>query len=363
MTKILLRRSLSGLLPPSYEWGEMLLLNGGEDAVIIKADGTPKDLLANQAISLSGDVSGIGSTSINVTLANSGVTSGDYTKVSVDAKGRVVAGANLAESDIPDLTHTKIGNFTTAAQAAAALLRLDQLATSGANLNLGGYRVTNAGTPLAGTDLVNKAYADGLVQGLDIKASVRAATTEHIPTTPTVLDGITLNPGDRILVKNQTTPETNGIYIFAGEGEALVRASDSDTSEKVTTGMYTFVEEGIVNAGLGFSLITPGPISLGVTGLTFTAFSGGGSTIAGTGLTQSGNTISIDSAYAGQSSIVTVGAITTGTWQATPIAAAHIGNDLTVSKITDFDSAVDARTATAIDTAFAALTTIDAGTF
>ena len=52
-------------------------------------------LTGNQTITLSGDVTGSGTTSITATLANSGVTAGTYSAVSVNAKGLVTAGAQL----------------------------------------------------------------------------------------------------------------------------------------------------------------------------------------------------------------------------------------------------------------------------
>lgn len=55
---------------------------------------------ANQTITLSGDVTGSGTTAITTTLATSGVTAGTYTKVTVDAKGRVTVGASLASGDV-----------------------------------------------------------------------------------------------------------------------------------------------------------------------------------------------------------------------------------------------------------------------
>ena len=57
-------------------------------------------LIANQTITLSGDVTGSGATAITATLASSGVTAGTYTKVTVDAKGRTITGASLASSDV-----------------------------------------------------------------------------------------------------------------------------------------------------------------------------------------------------------------------------------------------------------------------
>jgi hypothetical protein len=61
-------------------------------------------LTANQNITVSGDATGSGATSISLTLANSGVTAGTYTKLTVDAKGRVTSGATLASGDLPTYT-------------------------------------------------------------------------------------------------------------------------------------------------------------------------------------------------------------------------------------------------------------------
>jgi hypothetical protein len=135
----------------------------------------------------------------------------------------------------------------------------------------------------------------------------------------------------------QTAPAENGIWIWNGAAVAMTRSTDADTSAEVTTGMFTFIEEGSQWASAGFVLTTVMPIVLGTTALTFTQFSGGGAITAGTGLTQAGSVINaigtagrisvgtdnidIDGAYAGQASITTVGTIGSGTWgaAATPI--------------------------------------------
>ncbi len=53
-------------------------------------------ITGNQAITLSGDVAGTGTTSITTTLSNTGVTASTYNNVTVDLKGRVTAGSNIA---------------------------------------------------------------------------------------------------------------------------------------------------------------------------------------------------------------------------------------------------------------------------
>jgi hypothetical protein len=147
------------------------------------------------------------------------------------------------------------------------------------------------------TTIATRAYVDATAQGLDVKQSVRVATT----TTGTlatsfangqVVDGITLATGDRILIKNQSAGADNGIYTVNASG-APTRSVDADISAEVTAGMFTFVEEGTANADSGWVLTTDQPITLGSTSLVFTQFSGTGQITAGTGLTKTGNTLNV----------------------------------------------------------------------
>jgi phage-related tail fiber protein len=145
--------------------------------------------------------------------------------------------------------------------------------------------------------------------------------------------------GDRVLVKNQTAGENNGIYVASASSWA--RSSDADSNAEVTPNLFTFVEEGTANADSGWTLSNNGSITLGTTELTFSQFSGAGQITAGDGLTKTGNTINavgtagrvsvsadaidIDSTYVGQNTITTVGTITTGTWEGTDVGVAHGG--------------------------------------
>lgn len=72
-------------------------------------------LTANQTITVTGDATGSGTTSLALTLANSGVTAGTYTKVTVDAKGRVTVGASLASADLPTYTGSLTSSQVTTA--------------------------------------------------------------------------------------------------------------------------------------------------------------------------------------------------------------------------------------------------------
>ena len=197
-----------------------------------------------------------------------------------------------------------------------------------------------AGDPSDPQDVATKAYVDGIASGLDVKASVRAATTASITLSgEQTIDGVSVVAGDRVLVKDQTAGENNGIYVASAS--SWTRSSDADSNAEVTPNLFTFVEEGTANADSGWTLSNNGSITLGTTELTFSQFSGAGQITAGDGLTKTGNTINavgtagrvsvsadaidIDSNYVGQNTITTVGTITTGTWEGTDVGVAHGG--------------------------------------
>jgi hypothetical protein len=114
------------------------------------------------------------------------------------------------------------------------------------------YDSTNGGSITIDSDYTaTKSYVDSVVQGLDVKDSVRVATTgNNIDlNSVTEIDGVQLANGDRVLVKDQTVPSENGIYVY--NTSTLTRAPDFDQPAEVK-GAFTFVEEGTTNANLGF---------------------------------------------------------------------------------------------------------------
>lgn len=331
-------------------------------------------LTSNQSISLTGDATGSGATAITVTLGNSGVTAGTYTKITVDAKGRATAGTALTATDIPTLTAAKISDFDTQVRTS----RLDQLAVPTAAVALNSQKITGLADPTNAQDAATKAYVDGVAQGLDAKASVRTATTANITLTGTqTIDGVSVVANDRVLVKNQSSAVQNGIYIAAAG--AWSRAADADSWNELISA-FTFVEEGTTNADTGWVSTVNAGGTLGVTNVTFVQFSAAGNYLAGDGLTLSGNTfniggtagritvsadaIDIATTYVGQSTITTLGTITTGVWNGTVVSATYGGLGLSsvVNGLLKGNGTVYS-TATAGTDYLSPDSTIDGGTF
>ncbi len=249
-------------------------------------------LTANQTITVTGDASGTGATAVSLTLASVG-TAGTYTKVTTDAKGRVTAGTALAAADIPALTATKVSDFDTQVRTS----RLDQMALPTADVAMNAKKLTGLADPVAAQDAATKNYVDMTVQGLDPKASVKAASTANIAALSGAMtvDGISLVAGDRVLVKDQTLPAANGVYVVAVG--AWTRAADMDLWAEVPSA-YLFVEQGTSNAELGFLCTSDQGGTLGTTAITFVQFSGAGQVTAGNGLTKTGNSIDVVTASA-----------------------------------------------------------------
>ena len=261
--------------------------------------------------------------------------------------------------------------------------RLDEFAVPTSNVSLNSNKITNLADPTSAQDAATKAYVDAARSGLDVKASVRVATTANITLSGAqTIDGVVVSAGDRVLVKNQTAGSQNGIYDVAVSSWS--RSTDSDTSGEFNSGAFTFVEEGTVNGGRGYVMTTANPVTLGTTSLTFTMFSSSGAITAGTNLSFSGTTLNVNvdgssittngsnqlaihSSYVGQSSITTLGTITTGTWSATAISLAKggTGGDLSASS----DGTIFKKSGTSLTAATAGTdylsssSTIDGSTF
>ena len=286
------------------------------------------DKLANDGITIGSDDTSLGGT---ITDLN-GITSLDVDNITVDGNSISTTNSN--------------GNLDLAPQG------------TGTVTVPSGY-AGRAG--FTSDSLVNKTYVDSVANGLDIKASVRVATTANLAATyvngagtltnsgaqaALAIDGVTLLVTERVLVKNQSTAAQNGFYKVTTVGTnssnwVLTRTPDADAASELTAGAFTFAEEGTLNGDNGYVMSTNGAVTLGTTNIVFEQFSGAGQITAGNGLTKSGNTIdavgtadrisvaadaiNIASTYVGQTSLTTLGTISTGVWAGTDVAVAHGG--------------------------------------
>jgi hypothetical protein len=225
---------------------------------------------------------------------------------------------------------------------------------------LGGVMVDGTSIDISPSGLISVdssiatvSYVDATVQGLQVKPTADAATTAPLPAntyangvngvgatlTATAngaltVDGVTVVTGDLVLVMNEGAGANNGLYVVTATGNAgspyiLTRQVDMDVAADFAGAFIPVGNEGTVNANTLW-LANPGPsVVVGTTVIPFTQLNSATSLSAGTGITVSGDTISIAAGYVGQSSIVTVGTISTGTWQGSTVQVGYGGTGAT----------------------------------
>tara|TARA_B100001750_G_scaffold75985_1_gene60376 strand:+ start:795 stop:2387 length:1593 start_codon:yes stop_codon:yes gene_type:complete len=260
------------------------------------------------------------------------------------------------------------GSATQVTASAAELNLLDGITVIDTDLST----VAGTHTTLASA-LAIKTYVDNNLTGLEVKDSVKVATTANLNTTynngtagvgatltnngakaAINIDGVALSANDRVLVKDQTGNTANGIYTVTDIGSGstnwvLTRSTDTDTAAELNSGVFFFCEGGTTNADNGYVMTQDSAITFGTTHIIFAQFSGTGQITTGDGLSKTGNTMQvntgtgititsdnvvIDTAWPGQAAITTVGTIGTGTWNATAISATKGGTGLDTSSST-----------------------------
>jgi len=133
--------------------------------------------------------------------------------------------------------------------------------------------ITGVPSPHVASDIANKQYAD-LQNPENARVLVRAATTGTLSGSPTytaatsttpatleatvngalTVDGVIVNDGDRVLVKDQSTADQNSVYVKSTVGShyKLTEAADIDNNLK---GEAFYVSEGTVNADKSFARV------------------------------------------------------------------------------------------------------------
>ena len=265
-------------------------------------------------------------------------------------------------------------------------------------VDVSGSIITGVSEPVNPTDAATKNYVDTVAEGLHVHEAAHCATTNTLAVLSggtvtydngtlgvgatltlssalTTIDGHTLTNGDRILVKNQANQAHNGMYVRTSS-TLLTRASDFDTAAEIGGGDFTFVENGTVYGNTGW-VQTVEVLTVGTDNVIWQQFSGTGTFTAGAGLTIAGtefnvigtadritvnpDSVDIASTYVGQSSITTLGTITTGVWNGSVIGDSYINDALTISGGTINNTPIGGSTASSA--AFTTLTANGAVTF
>lgn len=277
-----------------------------------------KALTAQGNASVAGTLAVVGATTLASTLAVTGaltatggvlgnVTAGSgtstFNNVTINGNLDMDAGSSGTITNLPNPTNSGDAANKAYVDSQDAL----RLALAGGTMTgaiaMSTNKITGLGTPSADADAATKAYVDSVAQGIDAKASCRAATTANITLSGAqTIDGVAVIAGDRVLVKNQSSAAENGIYVAAAS--TWSRAADANTWDELVAA-YTFIENGTDNGSNGYiCTIAPGG-TLGTTPVTWAQFSGAGQINAGTGMSKTGNTLNVNTA---SSSRIVVGA-------------------------------------------------------
>ena len=265
--------------------------------------GSAATLTNARAIALSGDVSGSanfdGSASINInaeiqpnSVALGTDTTGNYVATATAGSGISISGSGSENAAIT-ISNTGVKSLTgTANQISVSASNGDPTLSFPSAVTFPGT-VTLSGNPGQALEAATKQYVDAVAEGLHVHASVEAATTAsvNLNDAPASIDGVTLTDGMRILVKNQSNTADNGIYTYSASADALVRASDFNSSAEIQGGDFLFVTGGSTYNDTGW-VQTEKVTTLGTDPIIFTQFSGAGTYTAGTGLQLDGTVFS-----------------------------------------------------------------------
>jgi hypothetical protein len=267
---------------------------------------------------------------ITLTTTVTGLLKGNGTSISAASAGTDYLAPNGDGSALTGITVSQVSGAAPLASPTLTGTPLAPTATAGTNT-----------TQIATTAFVNTAIS-AVAQGLDPKPGARVATTAALPTCTyangtsgvgatltgnsngaLTVDSYAVAAGDIVLVKNQAAGLQNGLYDVtqAGSGGTpfiLTRNTSMDTTGEFSAAYIVVEDAGTTNANSFWVCTNSVDPTVGTTAITFSQLNGATQLIAGTGVTISGNTVSLTSGVCtpGTYDAVTVdtyGRVTAGT--------------------------------------------------
>ena len=304
---------LDGYDSASTATAATIVLRTGDGSIIGNLIyGAGNNLSNIQGANVTGAVASATTAGTVTTAAQPNITSvGTLTSATVT--GNVAAG-NLTTTGVLSVTGTGVSSI-------------------GGNLDMTSNTIINLATPTNSTDAATKQYVDDVAQGLNIHDSVAAATSTTLATTTggtitynngssgvganlvttgtfNLIDGVNVQTaGTRILVKNEANAVLNGIYTWSN-ATVITRATDYDSVPEVEAGDFVFVTGGTLYDNTGW-VQTSTVTAIGTAGnnIDFTQFSGAGTYTAGTGLTLTGSSFSVNASQTQVTSVGTLGSL------------------------------------------------------
>ena len=223
--------------------GNVKMVKGGASGAVETAD----KLTVPRNISITGDGTGSASfdgsadASIALTLANSGVSAGTYTKVTVDAKGRVTTGANVAIADVTGLSAkiTEIEGKITAAEG-----EIDTLQSSQGTMETALEGKADKGDSLADygiTDAYTKGQVDSALANKADTTTVTAlqATVSGKADSATSLAGYGIEDA---YTKAQVDAKVSSVYKYKG---SVANESALPQQDQVVGDVYNVEDTGM----------------------------------------------------------------------------------------------------------------------
>ena len=209
---------------------------------------------------ITGDASGVGNQDLVLTLTDTGVAPGRYTRITVDSKGRALLGEQLEVSDVPDLPWSKITDRPTTIEGYG----LTDAAPKNSPVLTG---TPTAPTPAAADNSLKIANTEFVQRAVAGSMSGNAATATALRTVRA------------IALKGDAT----GTADFDGTADASIQVTLSNSG--VAAGTYPSVTvdaKGRVTAGSGSVAITGGTVNGATIGQTAPA-AGSFTTLSATG--------------------------------------------------------------------------------